>query len=387
MSAPIAPPERRRVERRVSHRLADLTLPEARRIIVTTLLFAIVLTLFLRMVHSVIVAAILAIVIAVYTRPLYRWFRGRFGHRVGPAAILTLLVIILPTLGALAYSYFEVVDVVEYVSTNQAEVSTRIEAALRRLPFLAGVTAEDVRVWVARAVGYGAEITDQVRDALVGFSVGATIFLFTAFYVYTSSDEIGGYVRDKIPPRYNEIVGTFERNVRGVLYGAIYATLLTQTLKSVLIFVMNLAFGVPLAGVLAILSFIIGFFPIVGSWSVYLPVALWLFVWQGRTAAAIAMVATGFVLNTVLISTFLRPKIAAEKSGVLNFYWMFVGLVTGVYTFGLPGILLGPILIGLLKAAIDTVTARQSWRLLDEEGEVLVAGAGAGDAPPTLERP
>ena len=387
MSAPPAPPERRRVERRGAYRLADLTLPEARRIIVTTLLFAIVLTLFLRMVQSVIVAAILAIVIAVYTRPLYRWLRGRLGGRKGLAAILTLLGIILPTLAALAYSYTEVVEVVEYVSTHQADVSAKIETSLRRLPFLSGVTAEDVRGWVGRAAGYGAAIPDAVRDALVGFSVGATIFLFTAFYVFTSADEIGAYVREKIPPRYNEIVGTFESNVRGVLYGAIYATLLTQTLKSVLIFVMNLVFGVPLAGVLAILSFIIGFFPIVGSWSVYLPVALWLFVWQGRTGAAVAMVVTGFLLNTVFISTFLRPKIAAEKSGVLNFYWMFVGLVTGVYTFGLPGILLGPILIGLLKAAIDTVTARQSWRLLDDDGEVIVAGPASGDAPVTLERP
>jgi predicted PurR-regulated permease PerM len=99
------------------------------------------------------------------------------------------------------------------------------------------------------------------------------------------------------------------------------------------------------------------------------------------------MLATGFLLNTVFISMYLRPKLAAERSRVLNFYWMFVGLVTGVYTFGLPGILLGPILIGLLKAAIDTVTARQSWRLLDDEGEVIVAGAGGGEPSATLERP
>ena len=43
---------------------------------------------------------------------------------------------------------------------------------------------------------------------------------------------------------------------------------------------MNLVFGVPLAAVLAILSFIIGFFPIVGSWSVYVPVAAWLLVFR-----------------------------------------------------------------------------------------------------------
>ena len=81
------------------------------------------------------------------------------------------------------------------------------------------------------------------------------------------------------------------------------------------------------------------------------------------------MLAVGFGLNTLFISTYLRPKLAADRSRVLDFYWMFVGLVCGVYTFGLAGILLGPILIGLLKAVVDTVTAGSSWRLLDREGE------------------
>jgi predicted PurR-regulated permease PerM len=44
---------------------------------------------------------------------------------------------------------------------------------------------------------------------------------------------------------------------------------------------------------------------------------------------------------------------------------MFVALITGVYTFGLAGILLGPILIGLLKAIIDTVTSGSTWKLID----------------------
>ena len=56
-----------------------------------------------------------------------------------------------------------------------------------------------------------------------------------------------------------------------------------------------------------------------------------------------------FFVNTLYISTILRPKVAAERSKVLNFYWMLVGLITGVYTFGLVGILLGPMLIGLLN--------------------------------------
>jgi predicted PurR-regulated permease PerM len=73
------------------------------------------------------------------------------------------------------------------------------------------------------------------------------------------------------------------------------------------------------------------------------------------------MVVIGFSVNTIYISTFLRPKIAAERSKVLNFYWMLVALITGVYTFGLVGILLGPMLIGLLKAILDTITSQPVW--------------------------
>ena len=56
-------------------------------------------------------------------------------------------------------------------------------------------------------------------------------------------------------------------------------------MKSLIILGMNLAFGVPLAGALAVVSFIIGFFPIVGSWSVYVPVAIWLVIFRDATGA------------------------------------------------------------------------------------------------------
>jgi predicted PurR-regulated permease PerM len=162
-----------------------------------------------------------------------------------------------------------------------------------------------------------------------------------------------------------------------VLYGAIYATLVTQALKSVVIFVMNVAFDVPLAAPLAVLSFIIGFFPIVGSWSVYVPVALWLLVFRDAPLSAVTMLAIGTLFNTVFVSMYLRPRLAAEKSRVLNFYWMFVGLVTGVYAFGLAGVLLGPLLIGLLKAVIDTVATPSSWRLVEADDAELAAGGTA----------
>ena len=369
--------DRRRLERRVTGRVADLTLPEVRRILITTLLSGVVLALFFWMVRTVVVAAILGLIIGFYVRPLHLFLVRRL-HRVNLSAILTLILVVLPILAVLAYSYSEMADVVGYTATHQQEIAAKVDIAIQRIPFLSSErAAAAIGGFIASATAYGTRLPLIIKSALSGFSIAATIFVFTAFYILIEADKIGSYVSGKIPPRYEELRRALDANVRGVLYGAIYSTLLTQTLKSLIILAMNIVFGVPLAGALAVVSFIIGFFPIVGSWSVYIPVAIWLVIFRDAVTSAVLMVVIGTLVNTVFISTYLRPKIAAERSGVLNFYWMFVALITGVYTFGLAGILLGPILIGLLKAIVDTVTARSSWRLIEsgEDEGGIVSGA------------
>jgi predicted PurR-regulated permease PerM len=359
--------ERRRVERRNQHRLVDLTLPELRRMLVTTLLFLIVTVLFLWMVRTVIIATILGIIVAVYTKPVYERLRAAI-HSSTAAAALTIIIVVVPVLALLVYSYLEIKEVAEYLTAHQTEIVAKIDAAIRKLPFMQQAnTRETVQRYVIATSDYGLRIPGIVRAALSGFAIAATIFVFTAFYILVDSERIGAYLRSKIPPRYTELMAALESNTRAVLYGAIYSTVLTNAIKSCVLLVLFLAFGVPLAGVLVIVSFIIGFFPIVGSWSVYVPVGLWLLVFKESPGQAIALVAIGFFFNTIYVSTYLRPKIAAAKSKVLNFYWMLVGLVTGVYTFGIVGVLLGPMVIGLLKAIVDTITSTGSWRLLDDE--------------------
>jgi putative heme transporter len=362
MAEPIPASERRRLERRTNPTLAELTLPEVRRMLVTTVVFVIVLVLFLWMVRTVIIATILGIIVATYVRPIYLWLYKHMPNRV-ISGMLTLLLLIGPVLALTVYSYEEIADVATYVSVHREEIASKIDVSLHRLPFLQTAnTGAAVKNYVITASNYGTNLLSGIRGAITSLAVAATIFMFTAYYVMTDAERIMDYIRDRIPPRYGELSTALETNVRGVLYGAIYSTFLTQTIKSVIILAMNLAFHVPLAGVLAIISFIIGFFPIVGSWSVYVPVAGWLAVFQDSPGQGLAMVLIGFGVNTLYISTFLRPKIAADRSKVLNFYWMLVALITGVYTFGLVGILLGPMLIGLLKAILDTITSEPAWQ-------------------------
>jgi predicted PurR-regulated permease PerM len=350
-------------------RLADVPVRDARRAFLTRTLFVVVLVLFFVMVRRVLIAGVLGAIIAVYLRPVHCWIEGRTGSRAF-AAVSTLLLLIVPVLAALVYGYVEVYGAAEYLSAHTAEVAAEIDATLDALPFVGQVEAQaTVERGLARAAELATKLPAGVQEALAGFTVAASVFLFTAFYVLTGAETIVAYLRGKVPARHAELAEAIEENTRGVLFGAVYGTLITQTLKALLIFVLAFAFGVPLPVVLAFAAFIIGFFPVVGSWTVYLPAAGYLLVFQDAPWEALAMAGLAAVGNTLVLSLIVRPKLAAGRSHVLDFYWMFIGLVAGVYAFGVPGIVLGPIIVGTLKAVFDTITSDLSWDDGDEEEE------------------
>jgi predicted PurR-regulated permease PerM len=235
-----------------------------------------------------------------------------------------------------------------------------LNEGLRRLPYFQHLElSEDLSRWVAMTAASTGRLADELREAVDVLLIGISVFLFTTFYVLTDHVRIRSYIAERVPGRYRSLAVPVAEHVRSVVYGALYATFVTQLLKSIIILIMNLAWNVPLAVVLAIASFFIGLLPVVGSWTVYTPVAAYLILWRGDVIGGIAMLVVGVVVNTLIISMYLRPRIAAEKSQVLNFYWMFIALITGVYTFGLMGIIIGPVLIAVLKAVFDTISGQE----------------------------
>lgn len=361
--------------RRPVTRLADYPLPTLRRGLVTGVLLAVVGVLFVAMVLKVLLAAFLGMVTAMYLRPVYAWIGGRLG-RPAPSAVLTLLLVAVPVLAVVTYGYLEVRDAAVYLGEHTGRVAAQVQESLDRLPFFTA----DVRGSLEAALGTVAEratgVPEGVQDAIGGLSVAVAVFLFTAFYVLTNAEGIVGYLRSKVPARYGRLTERMEHAARGVLYGAVYATLVTQTLKGLWVLALMLAFGVPLPFTLALLAFVIGFFPVVGSWTVYLPAAGYVLVFQDAPLKALALAAVAFVVSTPVLSLYVRPKLAADRSHVLDFYWMFVGLIAGVYTFGIPGIVLGPLLVGLLKALLDVVTDDESWREDDAHEPTVLTEEG-----------
>ncbi|MGH7555692.1 MAG: AI-2E family transporter [Longimicrobiales bacterium] len=373
--------DRRRDDRRRDHvSLAEYPVPEFRKALLTaTLLFGI-LILFLYMVRGVLVAVVAGIVVGAYLIPLDNWLQRRI-RSASATAVLTIVLFAVPLVAILVYSWIEISDAAQYLNEHREEVLSGLNMGLHRIPYAENINLDDrLPALVERAASSSTQIAEELREAVDTLLISIAVFLFTTFYVLTEHDRILKYLRARIPGRYRGLADPVSNNIRAVIYGVLYGTFLTQLVKSGIILTMNVLFDVPLAIVLAIASFFIGLLPIVGSWTVYTPVALYLMVWRGDVVAGAVMLAIGFFVNTLFISTYLRPKIAAEKSEVLNFYWMFIALVTGVYTFGLMGIIIGPVLISVLKAIFDAISGEPGQAsvaaLTAEPGEKTRASSG-----------
>jgi predicted PurR-regulated permease PerM len=350
------------VDRRNDHvSLAEYTVPELRKALLTVgVLFTVVIA-FIYMVRHVVGAVIAGVVVAVYLVPFRQWLAKRVSS-TRLTAMLSILLVLVPLIGILAYSWIEISGAASYLNAHSQQIVVRLSAGLQRMPFGNRIhLEEELPRWVALAGASSAKIADELTEAFDVWTIGIAVFLFTCFYVLTEHEQIRAYIRGRVPGRYRDLTDPVGQNIKAVVYGVLYGTFLTQFIKSVVILAMNLLWHVPLAIVLAIASFFIGLLPVVGSWTIYAPVALYLMLWRGDFVGGALMLIIGFLGNTLFMSMYLRPKIAAEKSEVLNFYWMFIALVTGVYTFGLLGIIIGPVLIAVLKAVLDTVTEREPW--------------------------
>ena len=349
-------------------RLKDLTVGDAKRVLVYGVALLLAVVLFLWLVGQVLVALLLGIVAGVYLLPVQEWLEKRLKARAG-SALITMALIVVPLIGLISYAWSELSGYSNFVYEQREEMINAISSALGRY-----LPVEDTRSGVEAAfvetLTRSARAVQELRERSALLLTSLILFFFTVFYVLTQRIRLAAYIKLRVPGDYLPLYEKLTLNIGDALHGALWATFLDQCIKSLIIFTLNLIFGVPLAMVLTIAAFFLGFLPLIGGWAIYIPVSLYLLVFRDEPTSAGIYFGVG-VAMTIASSFLLRPKLAASRTRRFNFYWMLVALVAGVFAFGIPGIVLGPVILGFVKAVLDTLVGdiRYSTSLLASERE------------------
>ncbi|PYS84948.1 MAG: hypothetical protein DMF67_02865 [Acidobacteria bacterium] len=364
-------------------RLGDVTVGEAKRAAIYAAATALALLLFMRLLGEILVALLLGVVAGAYLLPVQEWLERRLRARAG-SALITIALILVPLAVTVGYGWHEMSGYSTAVEERREQIIEGISRSLSEYVAVENTRAA-LQTAFSEAVVRSGEAIAEVRKRSALLLVSAILFFFTLFYVLTQRIRLAAYIKLRVPGDFLPFYERLGENVGGALRGALFAVMVDQTLKAILILVLNLSFGVPLAVVLALVVFLVGFFPLLGEWTVYVPVGIYLLVFRDEPRAAAAYLLVGVAI-TACSTLVVRPKLAARAAQHFNYYWMLVGLVAGVYAFGIPGIVLGPAILGFAKAITDTLVGEVKYEtsLLKEERTQQAEGAReeSGEAAP-----
>jgi predicted PurR-regulated permease PerM len=206
--------------------------------------------------------------------------------------------------------------------------------------------AADISVMVEALRPYFGILMEGGLSLLLGLANGVLLFvlaLFIAFFFYLYGDPISSRLRVILQriagARAQRLIDVTGATVRGVVYGI----LLTAIVQGVLT-----AFGLWLSGVPrpVLLGAVAGFLSVlpIGAPVVWIPSALWLMS-SGHLGWGIFLAVYGVVAVSGADSV-IRPWFIA-RGAQLPFLLTVLGVLGGAIAFGLLGIFLGPVLLGI----------------------------------------
>lgn len=303
-------------------------------------------------------SAILWAAILVYTTwPVFNWMRAHLhigsGWTAGIMVLLTAVLIVLP-IGLAAPAGAD--DVNQLRASIEGALSGGLPSApewLAGVPVI-GVTISDYwNAWSADLSAmvtffkpYFGRIAENGLNVLLGIAGGLLQFLLAlmvAFFFWASGDSLGVYLNRIVhriagdhAPRLVAVTGL---TIRGTVYG-ILGTALVQGILT--------TFGLWLSGVPRplLLGAIAGFLSVlpIGAPVVWIPATLWL-LGTGHTGWGIFLGTYGlFAISGS--DNVIRPYFIS-RGAQLPFLLTILGVLGGALAFGLLGIFLGPVLLGV----------------------------------------
>ena len=302
-------------------------------------------------------ALLWAAILVFTTWPVAEWLRERCRLRRGAAAglmvALTAVIVVLPLALAAPGS---AADVNHLRALLENWLRGGLPAApdwLAATPLVGRSLAELWNQWSAdlSAVGdtfrpYFGLIAEAAVSLLLGIAGGVVGFgfaLFIAFFFYVHGEPLALRLRVLLGriagDRAERLIAVTGATVRGVVYGILGTAVIQGILTGFGLWVC----GVPRPLLLGALAGFLAVLPI-GAPLVWIPAALWLMS-RHELAWGIGLAVYGVVAVSGSDSV-LRP-LFISRGARLPFLLTVLGVLGGAVAFGLLGVFLGPVLLGV----------------------------------------
>jgi predicted PurR-regulated permease PerM len=308
-------------------------------------------TLVFLLVRPVLISIVAGLVLAYVFIPVYRWFLKIVRYKALSATIVLILLgaiiivpiwYILPTAINQFFDIFRLSQSIDITGFIQSLFPTASLDFVRQ----AGITSA--------ALLNKASAT--VLDSMVSFFSEAPVLImnilvvgFVFFFGLRDNEDLIKIAKEISPlnkVKEQLLIQQFKDITDSIIYGQ-FVIGIAQGLLAGIGF---LIFGVDKAILLTIMTMFFSVIPILGPYVVYIPVAITIFA-SGDTSSGIAYL----IYNLAIVSTldnFLRTYIVSKKTK-MNSAVVFIGMIAGLFMFGIIGLLIGPLILAYFLILIQ----------------------------------
>jgi predicted PurR-regulated permease PerM len=188
------------------------------------------------------------------------------------------------------------------------------------------------------------------------------VFLFTFYFAIRDGDKLKEYI-STLSPFSISTEKKFLTEFRGITNAIVFGQILIGILQGLAVGIGLLFLGVPKVLVLTVVASLVSMIPILGSWIVWFPVSVFLFV-KGEVFSGIFLLLYGFLFVS-LIDNIIRPYILSKQSN-LPIALSVIGTIGGLYLFGIAGILLGPLILAYVLIITEFYRSGKLKELFDK---------------------
>lgn len=306
-----------------------------------------------------ILPVVTAAIIALVSRPLYRYLRNHLKSETAtaflclacviliviiPAAILSLILVreITSISGSINHNSFDFNHLDSLANGILAKFGVSYRTDLR------GVTLD----LLSGLAGHSTAILGGVFGA-----VGDTaLVLFGLFYLLQGSGHMRQYLQDLSPLPKNDTNTLLDR-AQEVVQATVRGNVILVALQGGCFIIGCLVFGYKAPLLLGILYGLASMVPVIGSSIVWGPMLI-VSLLSGREVAGVG-IAIWALIQILAIDHILGPKLIGDRSK-LNPYLALIGILGGISQFGLLGFILGPTIIALGVVGLEMLG--RSWR-------------------------
>ncbi len=343
------------------------------KLVVVSAATVVCLYLCYRLVQPFIPALVFSITIAVVTQPLMAWLERHIkspSMRAAAGESIVTVVVLAPIVTAV---YFVALQIAQAVQNWEAYLTSWQELVYREPRFAFAWERISKNLNITGAIEQFASAVNTSALAVASGSVyslfQALVMLYVLFFLYRDRDRFLAAAKRLSPLTTSETNRLLKRlgdTVHATVFGVITVAIIQGALGGTIFWLLGVPGAVLWATVMALFAMI----PNLGTFVVWGPAALFLFI-DGHWGKALILVAWGLTA-IALIDNLLYPVLVGNRLRAHTVI-AFLSILGGIAVFGASGIVLGPVVVSV------TVFLLELWRRRTEDGraaDTLVEGAG-----------